>query len=154
MPFNSEEEIYQEHVLDHYEDPYHRGHCEHLSHAHEDDNPLCGDVVRVELDVDGEGRIRQAWFEGEGCVISQASASMLMEKLEGKTVEEAQHFTAQEMLDLFGARLTPNRQKCCLLSWRVMQQALHSPVNGGDGAAESENGGGSTFAGPDLGEES
>jgi nitrogen fixation NifU-like protein len=151
MPFNSEEEIYQEHVLDHYEDPYHRGHCEHASHAHEDDNPLCGDVVRVELAVDGEGRIRQAWFEGEGCVISQASASMLMEKLEGKSVAEAQKFSAQEMLDLFGPRLTPNRQKCCLLSWRVMQTALHSPI---DGNGDATDGDGPAFAGPDLGEES
>jgi nitrogen fixation NifU-like protein len=153
MPFNSEEEIYQEHVLDHYEDPYHRGHCEQASHAHEDDNPLCGDVVRVELTIDGEGRIRQAWFEGEGCVISQASASMLMEKLEGKTVAEAQRFSAHEMLDLFGPRLTPNRQKCCLLSWRVMQSALHSPVDG-NGETNDGKGGGPTFAGPDLGEES
>ncbi len=144
-----EEEIYQEHVLDHYEDPYHQGHCDRPTHMHEDDNPLCGDVVHVELTIDQDGRIREAWFDGDGCVISQASASMLMEKVEGQSVDEIKHFTAEQMLDLFGARLTPNRQKCCLLSWKVLQQAVHSPLNGqGD---DEDNG--PTFSGPDLGEE-
>ncbi len=70
-----------------------------------------------------------AWFDGDGCCISQASASMLMEKIEGLTVEELKQFTAQDMLELFGARLTPNRQKCCLLSWRVVQAAVHAPLD-------------------------
>jgi nitrogen fixation NifU-like protein len=122
-----EEEIYQEHVLDHYESPYHRGKLAGATHAHEDDNPLCGDVVRVELKIEDD-RVRQAWFQGEGCCISQASASMLMEAIEGKSVEEVKQFTAQDMLGLYQARLTPNRQKCCLLSWRVIQAALHSPI--------------------------
>lgn len=128
----SEEEIYQEHVLDHYEDPYHRGHCNGPTHMHEDDNPLCGDVIQVELRVDGQGAIEQAWFDGDGCCISQASASMLMEKIEGKTAEEVKRMSAQEMLELFGPRLTPNRQKCCLLAWRVVQSALFSPVDSHD----------------------
>ncbi len=127
-----EEDIYQEHILDHYEDPYHHGTCESATHANEDDNPLCGDVVRVELQID-QGRIAQAWFNGDGCCISQASASMLVEQLEGKTVDELQAFSADQMLALFGARLTPNRQKCCLLCWRVAQSALFSPIdNSGD----------------------
>jgi len=126
MP-RDEEDIYQEHVMDHYEDPYHRGHCQTCTHAHEDRNPLCGDRVQLELLISPEGKIDQAWFDGEGCCISQASASMLCEKIEGRTVDQAKEFTAKDMLDLFGARLTPNRQKCCLLSWRVLQQAVHSP---------------------------
>lgn len=127
MP-SSEEEIYQDHVLDHYEDPYHRGSCPGATHAHEDDNPLCGDFVRVELAIDETGKLREAWFNGEGCCISQASASMLIEKLNGKSVEDVKNFSAGDMLDLFGARLTPNRQKCCLLPWRVLQAAVYSPV--------------------------
>ena len=126
----SEEDIYQEHVLDHYDDPYHRGHCSDATHMHEDDNPLCGDVVHVELRIDPDGKIREAWFDGEGCCISQASASMLMEVIEGKTVDDARRYSADEMLNLFGPRLTPNRQKCCLLPWRVLQSALFSPVDG------------------------
>ena len=126
---HEEEEIYQEHVLDHYEDPYHRGPCERPTHTHEDDNPLCGDVVKVELRIE-DGRVREAWFDGEGCCISQSSASMLMENIEGKTVEQIKEFTAEEMLTLFRARLTANRQKCCLLSWQVVQSALYSPIDG------------------------
>jgi nitrogen fixation NifU-like protein len=127
---NDEEEIYQEHILDHYEDPFHRGHLPTAPHVHEDNNPLCGDVVRIELDLDQDGKIRDAYFSGQGCVISQASASMLLEKIQGKTVEEAKRFSAEDMLRLYGARLTPNRQKCCLLSWKVLQSAVHSPING------------------------
>ena len=151
MPSN-EEEIYQEHVLDHYEDPYHRGRCDHPTHMHEDDNPLCGDIVHIELQID-DGRVKQAWFDGEGCCISQASASMLMEQIEGKSVDEVKDFSAEQMLALFRAKLTPNRQKCCLLSWRVLQQAVHAPIAAADDADEDAPGG-HAFSGPDLGEES
>ena len=136
----NEDELYQEHILDHYEDPFHRGRCPHTTHAHEDDNPLCGDVVRIELDMEGDAsRIADAYFNGDRCCISQASASMLVEQLEGKTIDEVKNFSADDMLKLFGAKLTPNRQKCCLLSWRVVQQAIYSPVGASDdGDASSE----------------
>ena len=124
----SDEEIYQDHILDHYEDPFHRGHLGEATHAHEDKNPLCGDVVRIELAIDGEGKIRNLYFDGAGCVISQASASMLLEEMYGKTVDDIKDFSAEDMLKLYGPRLTPNRQKCCLLSWKVIQEAVHSPV--------------------------
>lgn len=124
----SEEEIYQEHILDHYEDPFHRGQLTQRTHTHEEKNPLCGDVIRIDLKLDAEGKIQDCYFSGDGCVISQASASMLLEELHGKTLEDLRHFSAEDMLKLYGARLTPNRQKCCLLGWRVIQQAVHSPV--------------------------
>src|SRR5688572_31640196 len=79
----TEEELYQEHILDHYEDPFHRGHLPTATHAHEDKNPLCGDVVRMELEIDGDGKISNVFFDGQGCVISQASASMLAEEMFG-----------------------------------------------------------------------
>ena len=122
-----EEEIYQDHILDHFEDPYHRGHCQGATHAHEDDNPLCGDVVQIELKIDDD-QVQEAWFDGDGCCISQASASMLMEEIEGKSVDQVKEFNAEQMLKLFQARLTPNRQKCCLLPWRVVQTALFSSL--------------------------
>jgi nitrogen fixation protein NifU and related proteins len=127
MPLD-EEELYQEHILDHYEDPYHRGHCQHATHVHEDDNPLCGDVVRMEIEIDPEGTMREVFFDGDGCCISQAAASMLAERFDGRNIAEVKQFTANDMLELFGARLTPNRQKCCLLPWRVLQAALYSPI--------------------------
>ncbi|TWT36908.1 NifU-like protein [Posidoniimonas corsicana] len=129
----SEEELYEEHILDHYEDPFHRGELPSRTHSHEDKNPLCGDVVRIDLKLDEEGKIEDCYFSGDGCVISQASASMLLEQIQGKTTDELKQFTAEDMLKLYGPRLTPNRQKCCLLSWRVIQQAVHSPVGAGEG---------------------
>jgi nitrogen fixation NifU-like protein len=129
----SEEEIYQDHILDHYEDPFHRGHLSAATHAHEGKNPLCGDVVRIELALDDDGKIENLYFDGQGCVISQASASMLLEQMYGKTVDDVKDFSAEDMLNLYGPRLTPNRQKCCLLSWKVLQEALHSPVDGKGG---------------------
>ena len=135
MSKSKEEDVYQEHVMEHYEAPYHRGHCVGCTHTCEDRNPLCGDVIHLEIKIDPTAsRIAEAWFDGEGCCISQASASMLVEALEGKTVEEAKHFSANDMLALFGAKLTPNRQKCCLLSWRVLQQAIYAPVNEAENA--------------------
>ena len=139
-----DEELYQEHILAHYEDPYHRGRCARCTHVHKDTNPLCGDVIRMELHVDDHGKMREVFFEGDGCCISQAAASMLVEKFDGKSLDEVKQFTAQDMLELFGARLTPNRQKCALLSWRVLQAAIYSPVAGpaaaGEGAKSSSAG--------------
>ena len=127
---SDEEEIYQERIQDHYEDPYHRGRCLRCTHAHQDTNPLCGDVIRLELQVDDRGTLKEVFFNGDGCCISQAAASMLVEKFDGKPIEEVKQFTAHDMLALFGVRLTPNRQKCCLLSWRVLQAAIYAPLQG------------------------
>jgi nitrogen fixation NifU-like protein len=88
----------------------------------------------MELVIDPEGTMREVFFDGEGCCISQAASSMLVERFDGHTIDEVRRFTANDMLDLFGARLTPNRQKCCLLPWRVLQAAIYSPV----GRAEAE----------------
>ena len=129
---SSEEELYQEHVLDHYEDPFHRGTLEGATHAHQEKNPLCGDVVRIELRLDDHDKIRDLYFTGEGCVISQAATSMLLEQMLGKTIDQLKQFSANDMLKLYGPRLTPNRQKCCLLSWKVIQSVVHSPVDGVD----------------------
>lgn len=146
----SEEDIYEEHVLDHYEDPYHRGPLEGHTHSDEGKNPLCGDIIQIDLKLTPEGKIADVWFDGTGCVISQASASMLVEKVEGKTLEELREFSASDMLELFGPRLTPNRQKCCLLSWRVLQSAVHSPVD----SIEEDDTDDPNFGGPSLSEES
>jgi nitrogen fixation NifU-like protein len=127
-----DDELYQERILDHYEEPFHRGQCPRATHAHEAENRLCGDVVRLELAIDDGGTIRDAWFDGDGCCISQASASMLVERICGRKVDEVKAFSAEDMLELFGARLTPNRQKCCLLPWRTVQAALYAPLGGAD----------------------
>jgi nitrogen fixation NifU-like protein len=135
----SEEDLYNEHVMDHYHDPFHLGPCPHCTHAHQDDSPLCGDAIRIELKIEPSEQISDAYFTDlkpvlmenkneKSCCISRAAASMLVEYMEGKSVAEARQFTAEDMLKLFGPKLTPNRQKCCLLSWRVLQSALFSPL--------------------------
>ena len=148
-------DIYEEHVLDHYEDPYNRGALSSATHRDEGDNPMCGDHVRLDLEIT-DGVIEKAYFDGEGCVISQASASMLVEQIEGKSLEELDGFGPDAMLELFGPKLTPNRQKCCLLGWRVLQSAVHAPVDGGDDEpddADDRSDVGPNFGGPSLGEE-
>lgn len=138
-----QEEIYQEYILDHYENPYHRGECQHCTHMYEHDNPLCGDIVRIMLNIDQQGNLKEVYFDGDGCCISQAASSMLVEHFDGRTVDEVKRFTAQEMLDLFGVKLTPNRQKCCLLPWRVLQAAIYSPVASSAGLSDETRPGGS-----------
>ena len=133
-----ENNIYQEHILDHWESPYNKGSCRGVTHIDEGNNPLCGDVIKIELKISPDNIIEEAWFGGDGCCISQSSASMLMEKIEGKTVDEIKSFTANDMLELFGAKLTPNRQKCCLLSWRVLQSSFYSTLDRGNDTNEPD----------------
>ena len=129
MP-GDETELYQERIQEYYEEPYHRGRCSHSPIRTRTTTRLCGDVIRLELQIDDRGTLKEVFFNGDGCCISQAAASMLVEKFDGQRVEDVKQFTAQDMLELFGVRLTPNRQKCCLLSWRVLQAAIYSPVQG------------------------
>jgi nitrogen fixation NifU-like protein len=119
--------LYQDRILDHYEQPFHRGSCPLATHCHQASNPLCGDRIRIELRVNAEGRIEDAFFQGEGCCVSQSAASMLVEHCQGKTLEDVQSLQPQDMLALFAAPLTIMRQKCCLLCWRVLQAALVCP---------------------------
>lgn len=118
----------EERIREHYEDPYHRGACSAATHGHEEINPACGDRVRVELSIAADGLVREACFDGDGCCISQAAASMLIEHVEGRTITELQAFDAVAMLKLFGARLTTQKQRCCLLSWRALQTAIAAPL--------------------------
>lgn len=140
-----------DHVLDHYEAPYHQGECPGATHALRRENPMCGDWVQVELRLSADEQIREAWFEGEGCVLSQAAASMLMERIEGMSVEQVRQWSAAQMLELYGPELSPSRQKCWLLPWRVVQGALSSPLAD---EAYDEHGDSPRFSGPSLGEES
>lgn len=119
------DELYDEHILDHYESPYHRGHLPQPTIAHEDENPLCGDHVHLELLVDN-GRVKEAWFDGHGCAISQAAASILTHEIEGKTLDELREFQAQKMLDLIKVRLTASRQKCGLLCFKVLKTMIYT----------------------------
>ena len=123
------DELYDDHILDHFESPYHKGHLECPTCSHSDRNPICGDQVTLELLVDEHQRVHHAFFDGNGCAISQAAASILCESIEGKSLEELREFQAKDMLDLLKVRLTASRQKCGLLGFKVLKTMLYSLEN-------------------------
>lgn len=120
------EELYDDYILDHYECPYHKGHLACPTCAHSEKNPLCGDQIRLELLLDESGRVREAFFNGKGCAISQAGASILCQYVEGKTLEELRQFQAPDMLRLLKVPLTAVRQRCGLLGFKVLKTMMYS----------------------------
>ncbi len=119
------DDIYDDHILDHFESPYHKGHLPCPSCAHSERNPICGDQLTLELQI-ADGKVQQAFFDGKGCAISQAAASMLCEHVEGRAVEELRNMPAKQMLDILNVPLTPSRQKCGLLGFKVLKTMLYS----------------------------
>ncbi len=120
------EDLYRENLLDHYENPRHHGTLEHPDISHEESNPLCGDQIRVDVRLSEDGtRIAEVAFSGDGCIISQASASMLMEDVAGKSVADVQKLDRQDVLDLVGVPLTAARVKCALLGLKVLKAGLY-----------------------------
>jgi len=136
-------ELYQEVILDHSRHPRHFGALENATHMGEGHNPLCGDRVKIYLLLDGAGRIADIKFEGKGCAISQASASLMTDMLIGRTADEAEklmdgflHLVKgegapglsaddRERLDVMaGVSAFPMRVKCATLAWHTMKSAL------------------------------
>ena len=118
------ENVYREHILDHYRHPRNQGVLDDADISCELDNPVCGDVVRFDVRL-SDGRVSEARFSGRGCVISMASASMLTEKVLGKTVEELKELTDEDVFKMMGITLGPVRAKCGLLSLRVLQEGMN-----------------------------
>jgi len=121
-------DLYDDYILDHYESPYHQGHLEKPTCTHSAKNPLCGDVVQLELLIDDD-RVTSAYFNGKGCAISQSAASILCEEIEGKTLQELINLQAQDMLDLLKVPLTATRQLCGLLGFKVLKTMVYSLDN-------------------------
>lgn len=136
----SSQEIYDEHILDHYECPYHKGRLEQPTASRRERNPLCGDVVQLDVEVDADGRVRQAYFDGRGCAISQAAASILCREIEGKTLEELRNLQAQDMLDLLKVPLTSVRQRCGLLCFRALKTIVYELTGYGSSTAAPTDG--------------
>jgi len=125
MVSDSLDEIYDDHILDHFESPYHKGELAGATCQHSDRNPICGDQLTMSLKVHADGTIEQAYFDGKGCAISQAAASILCQHVEGKTVDELRALQAKDMLKLLQVPLTPSRQKCGLLGFKVLKTMLY-----------------------------
>jgi len=119
-------DLYQEHILDHYKHPRNKGPLPGASLNAKDSNPLCGDEVVLHLKVDGSQRISEVRFEGQGCAISQASASMLTTIVKGVTIPEAEALERDAILKELGIPLSAVRLKCALLSLHVLKLALRN----------------------------
>jgi len=117
------ENFYREHILDHYRHPRNQGTLEDADISCERDNPVCGDVVRLDIRL-SDGRVSEVRFSGHGCVISMASASILTEEILGKTVEELMTLQDEDVFRMLGITLGPVRAKCGLLPLRVLQRGL------------------------------
>ncbi len=136
-------ELYQDVILDHSRHPRHFGPLPEATHHAEGYNPLCGDRVKINLIMDANDRIADMKFEGRGCAISQASASMMTDMVVGRTVAEAEKLMGgflhlvkgedatelkgddREMLDVMaGVSAFPMRVKCATLAWHTMKSAL------------------------------
>lgn len=133
------DELYREVILEHYKNPRNQGHLEHPDIANRGHNPLCGDEIEISLDVK-DGRVDDIRFQGRGCSISQASASMLTEAVKGKDVVEARALIDQfkslmrgeevpisqlgDVEALQGVRKYPVRIKCAMLAWTTLQEGL------------------------------
>jgi nitrogen fixation NifU-like protein len=119
------DDFYKENILDHYRHPRNAGTLEQPTHSHEEHNPLCGDVIRLDLQVNEENVIEQVAFKGRGCAISQASASMLTEMIKGKTLDEAKAINKETILEALGIEIGPVRMKCALLGLKVLKMSAY-----------------------------
>ena len=119
------DDLYREVIIDRYKNPRYRGELDPHDIMYEDDNPLCGDHIRIELRVDENNIVTEAAFSGQGCSISQASADLLLESVIGKSLDEIKHLTKDDVLDLLGIDLGPVRLKCALLSLKVLKAGAY-----------------------------
>ncbi len=114
------EDMYRELILDHAKNGRNWGLLDDPDFDHEEDNPLCGDHLHLTMKIDEEGIIREVGWDGSGCAISQAAASMLGEELVGMPFEEAKKLDKQMIFDMIGIPLTINRVKCATLGLKTL----------------------------------
>jgi nitrogen fixation NifU-like protein len=132
-------DIYRQYILEHFREPRNHGHLEQPDIHVADTNPLCGDRIELDLRV-CDGRVTEVRFDGRGCAISQAAASMLTERIEGATLEELRALTPVDMLEMLGVTIGPARQRCALLSLRVLHEGIGGSYTGrlDDGLADED----------------
>ena len=115
-------DMYRQQILDHYKNPRNYGELEDPDISHTGENPSCGDTITVDIDLaDDDETIERAVFSGDGCAISQASASMLSERLHGMTLSELAEMGRDDITEMLGVDISPMRIKCAVLARQVAQ---------------------------------
>lgn len=117
------EALYREAIIDYYKHPRRKGHLENPDIQFHDHNPFCGDQITIELKIE-DGKVVDAAFDGRGCAISQATASMLVEDVIGKTLDEVKELDKEYILEMLGIEIGPTRLKCALLSLKVLKAGV------------------------------
>lgn len=129
-------DIYAEFILDHYKNPRNFGKIEDADISHEEGNPYCGDVIRIDLKLK-DNVIEDVKFSGQGCTISMAAASILTEMIKGKSLDYVKQLTKEDMLEALGIPVGPVRIKCALLALKVLKAGLYG-IKGWPGEEKEE----------------
>ncbi len=117
------DELYQEELMDIYKDPAHKGILEDATHHSHGTNPMCGDEITLQLKIN-EGKITDVKFDGDACAVSVIASELLSDHIVGKTVQEAQAITKDDLLMMIGINLTTSRVKCATLALNALHGAL------------------------------
>lgn len=117
-------DMYQDIILDYYRNPRNFGRIKNPDVKARDTNPLCGDIIEMELKLNGN-KIVDAKYTGKGCAISQAAASMLTETIIGKSLDYVKKLDKEDILKLLGIEISPVRLKCALLSFKVLKVGVY-----------------------------
>lgn len=118
-------DMYREMILDLYENPLNHGELDPNTFSHEEDNPLCGDVIKIDVLLDENKKIKEIKWSGDGCAISMASASLVTDHVKGMTIEEVMALDGQDAVDLLGvSNLSMGRVKCATLPMVVLKGGM------------------------------
>ncbi len=116
--------IYSERIIELGKRPLNYGTLTPSDFSYEEDNPLCGDIIRIDIQLDEQNNVAHIAWSGEGCTICKASASLLTEAVKGKSIAKLQAFAKEQLLDLLGVPIRKSRLKCAFLSLNVLQKAI------------------------------
>ena len=130
------DDFYREIIIDRYQNPHYQGELDPHDITFEDSNPLCGDELRIDVVLNGDERVMDAKFSGRGCAISLASADLLMESIQGKTLADVKQLGKEDVLELLGIKLGPVRLKCALLSLKVLKAGAYGMTEASDELVE------------------